>query len=281
MKADIESRTTHSSQQRRAVGSSRWAIETAVADQARSEGSTVLVVHGLLSAERGVGLWAEDATLPTKSPSQSLRTARPHPFAAPNAVSGMALTATAEDAVLLLPSLLSAPLDSPDLLRDVPRRASKTGPGLLPWRIPVCWLEPAEAVRLLSGDARARYAVRAIGALPRDDRRFRVGSGRSRPGAAGRRAGQDRWPGALAAGGAGPRPDGVAPVGRRDAAGVPGGGRSIPTTGRVATRTRSLRPSLTCSSTPSSVLDSLTGIPYWICDRRGAGGRSRPSPTPG
>ena len=113
----------------------------------------MLVVHGLLSAERGVGLWAEDATLPTKSPSQSLRTARPHPFAAPNAVSGMGLTATADDAVLLLPSLLSAPLDSPDLLRDVPRRASKTGPGLLPWRIPVCWLEPAEAVRLLSGDA--------------------------------------------------------------------------------------------------------------------------------
>jgi hypothetical protein len=113
----------------------------------------VLVVHGLLSAERGVGLWAEDATLPTKSPSQTLRTARPHPFAAPNAVSGMGLTATADDAVLLLPSLLSAPLDSPDLLRDVPRRASKTGPGLLPWRIPVCWLEPAEAVRLLSGDA--------------------------------------------------------------------------------------------------------------------------------
>jgi hypothetical protein len=112
----------------------------------------VLVVHGLLSAERGVGLWAEDATLPIKSPSQSLRTARPHPFAAPNALSGTALTGTAADAVLLLPSLLSAPLDSPELLRDAPRRASRTGPGLLPWRTPVSWLEPAEAVRLLTGD---------------------------------------------------------------------------------------------------------------------------------
>ena len=85
----------------------------------------MLVVHGLLSAEHGVGLWAEDPALPTKSASQSLRTARPHPFAAP-----LTLTGTSREAILLLPSLVSAPLDSPDLLRDVPRRASKTEPGL-------------------------------------------------------------------------------------------------------------------------------------------------------
>jgi hypothetical protein len=124
----------------------------------------VLVVHGLLSVERGVGLWAEDPALPTKSASQSLRTARPHPFAA-----SLTLTPTTWEAILLLPSLVSAPLDSPDLLRDVPRRAAKTEPGLLPWRVPVSWLEPAEAIRLLEGDdapdLRAGQSMRYLAAI--------------------------------------------------------------------------------------------------------------------
>ena len=81
----------------------------------------MLVVHGLLSVERGVGLWAEDPSLPIKSPSQSRRAARPHPFAAALAPGG-----ASSDAVLLLPSLIGAPLDSPDLLRETPRRTSQT-----------------------------------------------------------------------------------------------------------------------------------------------------------
>ena len=124
----------------------------------------MLVVHGLLSAEHGAGLWAEDPTLPTKSASQSLRTARPHPFAAPLTLSG-----TSRETILLLPSLASAPLDSPDLLRDAPRRSSKTEPGLLPWRVPVSWLEPVDAIRLLAGDdapdLRAGQSMRYLAAM--------------------------------------------------------------------------------------------------------------------
>ena len=110
----------------------------------------MLVVHGLCSLEHGVGLWAEDPALPTRRPSQSLTAARSHPFATP--VPGRSVS----DVVVLLPSLIGAPLDSPDLLRKTPRRSSKTGPGLLPWRVPVCWLDPAEAVTMLTepaGDA--------------------------------------------------------------------------------------------------------------------------------
>jgi len=107
----------------------------------------VLVVHGLLAAERGVGLWAEVPTLPTTSAGQSLRSARPHPFATPLALGG-----SIGETILLLPSLPSAPLDSPELLRTVPRRPSKAEPALLPWRLPVCWLEPPDAARLLAGE---------------------------------------------------------------------------------------------------------------------------------
>ena len=114
----------------------------------------VLVVHALYSVENGVGLWAEDPEMPVKAGSQATRTARLHPFAVPG-VPG----AIGSETVLLLPSLRSAPLDSPDLLRDSPRRGSRSSPELLPWRIPVGWLTSAEAVQLLTeiSDPAIRY----------------------------------------------------------------------------------------------------------------------------
>ena len=107
----------------------------------------MLVVHGLYSVENGVGLWAENPDLPVRSARQSTRAARVHPFA----VAAAARTASSET-VLLLPSRASAPLDSPELLRDSPRRAARSSPELLPWRIPVSWLDPAEAVAFLIDD---------------------------------------------------------------------------------------------------------------------------------
>ena len=42
----------------------------------------MLVLHGFWSMSGGLRLWAEDSDLLVKSPSQALRSARPHPFAA-------------------------------------------------------------------------------------------------------------------------------------------------------------------------------------------------------
>ncbi|HYN73810.1 MAG TPA: DEAD/DEAH box helicase [Nakamurella sp.] len=123
----------------------------------------MLVVHGLYSPDRGAGLWAEDPARPVKSTATTQRS-RSHPFAAPLPGAG----ATAE-ALLLLPSLPSAPLDSPELLRTPPRPAPRGVPALLPWRVPVLWLEAGQAVRLLGdtggGDVRFGRSVEYLAAV--------------------------------------------------------------------------------------------------------------------
>ncbi len=123
----------------------------------------MLVVHGLYSTDRGAGLWAEDPSRPVKSTAATQR-ARSHPFAAPLPGHG-----ESAETLLLLPSLPSAPMDSPDLLRNPPRPASRRQPALLPWRVPVLWLEPAQAVRLLTdtgeGDVRLGSSVNYLAAI--------------------------------------------------------------------------------------------------------------------
>ena len=101
----------------------------------------VRVLHGLWSASSGPGIWAEDSERAVRSPSQALRSARPHPFAAPaGAVAGIH-PGKAARTVLLLPSVRSAPLDSPELLRVTPRPAPRTGVALLPTQSRWCgWM---------------------------------------------------------------------------------------------------------------------------------------------
>ena len=53
-------------------------------------------------------------------------------------------------AVLLLPSLRSAPLDSPELLRITPRPAPQNPAALLPWTVPVVCLDAASALTVLN-----------------------------------------------------------------------------------------------------------------------------------
>ncbi|MGH3856735.1 MAG: ATP-dependent helicase, partial [Pseudonocardiaceae bacterium] len=109
----------------------------------------MLVLHGFWSTSNGLCLWSEDSDLTVKSPSQALRWARPHPFAAPaDVIAGMHAGKTGA-AVLLLPSLRSAPLDSPELLRITPRPAPRTDPSLLPWTVPVVSLDAASALTAL------------------------------------------------------------------------------------------------------------------------------------
>ncbi|MEW1980658.1 DEAD/DEAH box helicase [Citricoccus sp. NPDC079358] len=105
----------------------------------------MLVLHAFWSLDHGLGLWAEDSEKSVKSPSQALKSARPHPFA----VAATALTALqygdVGSATLLLPSVKRSPLDSPDVVRVVPRPVGKTTPSLLPWQVPVVWI-PAAAL---------------------------------------------------------------------------------------------------------------------------------------
>ncbi|MBV9141770.1 MAG: DEAD/DEAH box helicase [Pseudonocardiales bacterium] len=109
----------------------------------------MLVLHGFWSTSHGLCLWSEDSDLTVKSPSQALCSARPHPFAAPaDVISGMH-PGKPGTAILLLPSLRSAPLDSPELIRITPRPTPRTEPALLPWTVPVMCLDAPSALAAL------------------------------------------------------------------------------------------------------------------------------------
>src|SRR6266542_2076151 len=77
----------------------------------------MLVLHGFWLPDDGLCLWAEDSERAVKSPSQALRSARPHPYAAPHGTLAGIHPGKPGEAVLRLPSLRSAPLDSPELIR--------------------------------------------------------------------------------------------------------------------------------------------------------------------
>lgn len=117
----------------------------------------MLVMHCWWSGD-SVSLWAEDSELAVRSSSQAVRTARPHPFAASAEVIGAIHDGTPGSAVLLLPSLRSAPLDSPQLLRLTPRPAPRSEPALLPWVVPMVSLPAASALTVVDDPvAEVRY----------------------------------------------------------------------------------------------------------------------------
>lgn len=108
----------------------------------------MLAVHAFWSAGSGLCLWAEDSDRAVKSPSQALRSARPHPFAAPAEVLGGLHPGKYDTAVLRLPSLRSAPLDSPELVRVMPRPAPSSEAALLAWTVPIVRLDVSSEVAL-------------------------------------------------------------------------------------------------------------------------------------
>jgi SNF2 family DNA or RNA helicase len=110
----------------------------------------MLVLHGFWSPDNGLCLWAEDSGPAVKSPGQALRSARPHPFAAPAAAIAGMHGGKAGEATLLLPSLRNAPLDSPELVRVKPRPPFRSKPVLLPWTVPAVVLEAGAALAALS-----------------------------------------------------------------------------------------------------------------------------------
>ncbi|ADU49908.1 SNF2-related protein [Intrasporangium calvum DSM 43043] len=109
----------------------------------------MLVLHGFWSPDRGLRLWAEDSERTVTSPSQAVRSARPHPFAASEDTLAGLGTGTLGEAVLQLPSLARSPLDSPELVRATPRSAARSRPALLPWRVATLDVPPADALAWL------------------------------------------------------------------------------------------------------------------------------------
>jgi SNF2 family DNA or RNA helicase len=125
----------------------------------------MLVLHGFWSMSGSLRLWAEDSDLRVKSPSQALRSARPHPFAA--SVDAIAAIHPGKPgaSVLLLPSLRLAPLDSPELIRVTPRPATRTGATLLAWTVPVVQLDAGAALAAIDAPiTNVRYGA-SIGYL--------------------------------------------------------------------------------------------------------------------
>ena len=109
----------------------------------------MLVLHGFWSPQGGLCLWAEDSALAVKSPSQALRLSRPHPFAASATTLAGIHAGKPAEVTLLLPSLRTAPLDSPELIRITPRPPARSKAALLPWRVPVVMLDAATALAAL------------------------------------------------------------------------------------------------------------------------------------
>ncbi|MEV4312426.1 DEAD/DEAH box helicase [Actinocrispum sp. NPDC049592] len=109
----------------------------------------MFVVHAVWSAG-GVGVWAEDATLPatTELPSRA-RKARPHPFAASTVTLRKLVDTGVEGEVdVVLPSRGGGPVAAPELVRAEPGRAGAAR--LMPWTVSTVDLTPAEAVRVLA-----------------------------------------------------------------------------------------------------------------------------------
>ncbi len=100
------------------------------------------VLHAIWSPGFGTMIWAEDSEPAVTSPSQALRQARPHPFAASTEVLQGLVGGAPTEIDLLLPSARRSPLDSAELVRFPPRTLGRTPASLLACRVPAVRLDP-------------------------------------------------------------------------------------------------------------------------------------------
>ena len=117
---------------------------------------SVLAVHAVWSPGRGVLLWAEDGDRPASSGARSLRSARPHPFAADPAALMALHPGKPATLTLLLPSGPGGPIASPELVRARPQRPPRGEPVLRPWTVPALVVDIAE---LADPAEEARYGA--------------------------------------------------------------------------------------------------------------------------
>lgn len=106
----------------------------------------MLAVHGFWSHRGGLCVWGEDSSRNVKSRSQAMRSARPHPFAVPAHELSNIFGGVEDTAIVALPSLLTAPLDSLELVRLRPRPTPTRMPVLSSWSVPVVVLDAAAAL---------------------------------------------------------------------------------------------------------------------------------------
>jgi superfamily II DNA or RNA helicase len=130
----------------------------------------VLAVHAVWSPGRGVVLWAEDGERPATATGRALRSARPHPFAAPATTLATLHPGKPTTLTLLLPSRPGGPLASPELVRTGRSPAGRGEPALRPWSVPGLLVDPAE---LADPADEARYGasvahLRAVAELAAD-----------------------------------------------------------------------------------------------------------------
>ncbi|NED98574.1 DEAD/DEAH box helicase [Phytoactinopolyspora halotolerans] len=121
----------------------------------------MFAVHGFWSSRRrAMCLWAEDSELKVTSRSQAVRRARPHPFAVPADQLADLHPGKPSSAILLLPSLSTSPLDSPELVRVAPRPEPRHDPALAAWTVPILEVDPAAAFDVVDEPAEtARYGA--------------------------------------------------------------------------------------------------------------------------
>nr|WP_205808441.1 DEAD/DEAH box helicase [Micromonospora sp. HNM0581] len=105
---------------------------------------------------RGLEVWAEDSTLPSRAPRRPGRAprVRPHPFAADHATLAALLAVAAEPddlgtAVLRLPTRAGSPVDSPELVRTAVGEPVRGPVTLAGWQVPVLAYTPDAALSLL------------------------------------------------------------------------------------------------------------------------------------
>ena len=130
----------------------------------------MLAVHAVWSPGRGVLLWAEDGERPASSSARSLRSARPHPFAADTAALTALHPGKPATLTLLLPSWPGGPVASPELVRSSARATPRSEPVLRPWTVPALAVDAAE---LADPAEEARYGasvahLRALAELAED-----------------------------------------------------------------------------------------------------------------
>ncbi|HEY0815403.1 MAG TPA: DEAD/DEAH box helicase [Pseudonocardia sp.] len=104
----------------------------------------MLAVHAVWSPGRGVLLWAEDGERPASASARSLRSARPHPFAADTATLTTLHPGKPATLTLLLPSWPGGPVASPELVRSGVRGTARGEPVLRPWTVPALLVDAAE-----------------------------------------------------------------------------------------------------------------------------------------
>ncbi|GLZ38672.1 DEAD/DEAH box helicase [Actinokineospora sp. NBRC 105648] len=130
----------------------------------------MLALHCLVTVDGEVALWAEDSELPSRRLGRASKALADHPFAVPARALAQLVAGTADEVPVLLPSYPSAPVASPELVRDpltespVPRGAVR----LHPWRVPTVRMSPAAFARGAvpeRGDVRAGASVRFLGTV--------------------------------------------------------------------------------------------------------------------